>query len=237
VLTKRYAAGLRPWFARPFFEGRGWPNNQHVAAGGRAIIQPRGRQSECRRNVADEPREVSIGWDRKGVAEGNRETVSAVIWPPDRLSCLCSRLLNHPVRQEHCRVIPVDSTFAVPVLIDNLAFADRSDQKNGAGRQRIGLRIVTRVAPGRAAARPSRVTVERLGGGLAALIYRARKPTNMVTGDGNYVLPKGMPRGRTRSFARSFLRVTDGRATTMLRRDGVRFSTAWKPSEALPEAL
>ena len=28
------------------------------------------------------------------------------------LSCLCSRLLNHPVRQENCRVIPVDSTSA-----------------------------------------------------------------------------------------------------------------------------
>jgi hypothetical protein len=123
-----------------------------------------------------------------------------------------------------------------------LAFADRSeatvvDQNNRAGRQRIGLRIVARIAPGRAAARPSRVTVERLGGGLSALVYRAREPTNMVTGDGNYVLPKGKLRGRTRSFARSFLRVADGLTTTMLRRDGARFSTAWKPSEALPEAL
>ena len=40
----------------------------------------------------------------------------------------------------------------------------------------------------------------------------------MVTGDGTYVLPKRVLRGRTPWFATRFSRVTDDRTTTMLRR-------------------
>jgi hypothetical protein len=119
---------------------------------------------------------------------------------------------------------------------DNLPFAGRFvatvvDQKMGLDDKRNGLRILTTVAPGRAAASAFKVTVERLGGSLAALVYHAREPTNVITGDGNYVLPKRMPRGRRPWFATRFLRVTDGRTTTMLRRDGVRFSTRGRQAE------
>jgi hypothetical protein len=73
------------------------------------------------------------------------------------------------------------------------------------------------------------VTVERLGGGLAA-VYQARGPPDLVAADGNYVLTKRCAAGLRPWFARRFSRVADGRTTTMLRRDCVRYSTPWRPT-------
>jgi hypothetical protein len=40
VLTKRARRGLRLWFREALFEGCGWPNDHHVAAGRSAICDP-----------------------------------------------------------------------------------------------------------------------------------------------------------------------------------------------------
>jgi hypothetical protein len=149
--------------------------------------------------------------------------VCAIIWPGKR-TVASFRWIPRPQR-------PRDA--------DNLAFAGRSeatvvDQKNGAGRQRIGLRIVTRVAPGRAAARPSRS--QSSGSAAVSRLWYTKPagrpiwlPPTAIT-----CLRRGTPRAET-MFARSFSRVADGRTTTMLRRDGVRYSTPWTPSGVLPE--
>jgi hypothetical protein len=53
---------------------------------------------------------LSFGCAGKGLSGVGRHCFYLAL--PDRLSCLCSRLLNHPVRQENSRVIPVGSTSA-----------------------------------------------------------------------------------------------------------------------------
>jgi hypothetical protein len=131
-------------------------------------------------------------------------------------------------------VAPVATAFILSSLIA-CAFAHLCSITQSGKRTAASFRWIPRLQRPRDAdnlpfAGRSKVTVERLGGSLAALVYHAREPTNVVTGEGNYVLPKRMPRGRTPWFATRFSRVTDDRTTTMLRRDGVRFSTPWKPS-------
>jgi hypothetical protein len=143
---------------------------------------------------------LSFGCAGKGLSGVGRHCFYLAL--PDRLSCLCSRLLNHPVRQENCRVIPVDfdvrSGRATPIICHSPAGPKQRlstkkwgwATKNWPSKHRPGR---SRKGSGEA----FKVTVERLGGGLAALVCHAREPANMVTGDGNHVLPKRMPRGRT----------------------------------------
>jgi hypothetical protein len=125
-------------------------------------IRPRGRQAERRRNVADEPRQVAFVGTARVATRGNRQTVSTGFWA-SRIAC---RAFAHV-----CSIIRFGERTAASFrwirrsrhrcAIDNLVFADRSeatvvDQKNRVGRQRIGLRIVTRVAPRTAAEGASR---------------------------------------------------------------------------------
>jgi hypothetical protein len=110
---------------------------------------------------------------------------------------------------------------------DDLPFAGRSeatvvDQKNGAGRQRIGLRIVTRVAPRRAAARPSR----SLSSGSAAvsqLWYTTPASQQTCFRRGCREAGHHGSRQDCRGLQMAGRPPCGGRP-------GVRFSTAWKPS-------
>jgi hypothetical protein len=94
-----------------FFEGYGRPNDHHVAAGWRAIFDP----VDAKRSAAgtlqmSHGRYALVGTAR--VATRAIEMIaSTAIWP-SRIAC---RAFAHVCSIENCRVIPVDSTFAVPV--------------------------------------------------------------------------------------------------------------------------
>jgi hypothetical protein len=74
------------------------------------------------------------------------------------------------------------------------------------------------------------IMIEGLGGDHAIDEYNAGGPADLIGAHCNHALEQRHAAGRTPWFARSFLRAADGRTTTMSRRNGVRFSTPWKPS-------
>jgi hypothetical protein len=156
------------------------------------------------------------------------ETIaSPAIWL-SRIACLCSRLLNHRGRGENGRLrwIPRPQR---PRDADNLAVADRSEIPafEGIG---MGLDDEEMAFEEPRSALPERqrtafaIMIEGLGGDRAIDVYNACGPADLVVAHGNHA-PERHAAGRTLWFARSFLRVADGRTTTMSRRDGVRFST------------
>jgi hypothetical protein len=50
------------------FEGCGWPNHHHIAAGRSAMFHPMGARRNIVGGADDGSREVRIGGDRKGAA-------------------------------------------------------------------------------------------------------------------------------------------------------------------------
>jgi hypothetical protein len=155
---------------------------------------------------------------------------------PNRLSCLCSRLLNHLVRQENCRVIPVVSTSAAAARRDNLAFAGRFDatvidQKMGLDDEELAFGSSPGLLPkgqrrglsghGRTYRRRPR------GSGIPS----PRRPIWLLLAAITW-LRKRHAAGLRPWSARRLSRVADGGTTSMLRRDGVRYLTPWTPSGA-----
>jgi hypothetical protein len=153
------------------------------------------------------------------------------------LSCPCSRLRNHPVRQENCRVIPVVSTSAAAARRDNLAFAGRFDatvidQKMGLDDEELAFGSSPGSLPKGTAARPfwSRSNVSA----AASQLWYAKRAGRPI-----WLLLAAITWSRKRHAAglrpwsaRRLSRVADGGTTSMLRRDGVRYLTPWTPSGA-----
>jgi hypothetical protein len=61
------------------------------------------------------------------------------------------------------------------------------------------------------------IMIEGLGGDRAIGVYNAGGPADLVVAHGNHAPERRHAAGRTPWFARSFLRVADGRTTTMSR--------------------
>src|SRR5580704_16072278 len=146
--------------ARPRLHRHGWLR-RHAA---RMLCRQNGAANlKCRHDVecclATSSRKLglSFGCADKGLSGVGRQCFYLALLIA--LSCPCSRLRNHPVRQENCRVIPVVSTSAAAARRDNLAFAGRFDatvidQKMGLDDEELAFGSSPGSLPKGTAARP-----------------------------------------------------------------------------------